>query len=306
MLLVVADLAFADSRWCKGAIIGVATGLKLTPGLFIVYLLLTKRFRAAAVATTSFLATAAAGFAILPKQAIEFWSPHSLMSLSSRIGTAYVENQSFNGFFSRISATDAGSRPGWIISAAIGGIACMVIAVKAHQYCGEMGGMLVAAAATLLISPISWTHYWVWVIPAIAWLAYSIWTTDQGRRWKIPCLAGAYAIFLAYPLRIGHPGTWDPNLKLLPWGVIWLAPNDEGRERAWNQWWQPALGNLYIVIALIVLAATAVWLVRKRQPTISLPEPATPEPATPRTEEVAASEPESATSLTRIGPKPVD
>jgi len=47
--LVLYDLSRPDaSRW-KGAPIGLATGLKLTPAIFAVYLLLSRRYRAAAV-----------------------------------------------------------------------------------------------------------------------------------------------------------------------------------------------------------------------------------------------------------------
>ena len=54
MLLVVADLALPDRvRW-KGIGVGVATACKLVPGIFVVYLVLTRRFRAAAVACGAF------------------------------------------------------------------------------------------------------------------------------------------------------------------------------------------------------------------------------------------------------------
>ena len=45
---------------------GIAAGIKLVPLIFIPYLLLTRRFRQAAVAAAAFAATVAAGFIVLP------------------------------------------------------------------------------------------------------------------------------------------------------------------------------------------------------------------------------------------------
>ena len=67
MALIIWDLCQPDtrrsgaSRWWKGAGVGVAAGIKLVPLVFIPYLLLTRRFRAAAVACAAFAATVAAG-----------------------------------------------------------------------------------------------------------------------------------------------------------------------------------------------------------------------------------------------------
>ena len=60
MFIIVADLCLPDSRWWKGVGIGLAAGFKLTPLIFIPYLLLTRRYRAAAVAAATFALTIAA------------------------------------------------------------------------------------------------------------------------------------------------------------------------------------------------------------------------------------------------------
>ena len=66
MALVVWDLCQPDRRWWKGAATGLAAGIKLVPLLFIVYLVLTRRFRQAAVAVAAFAVTVVIGFAALP------------------------------------------------------------------------------------------------------------------------------------------------------------------------------------------------------------------------------------------------
>jgi alpha-1,2-mannosyltransferase len=73
LAILLADLLQPDGRRWKGAGVGVAAGLKLTPAVFVVYLLVTGRRRAAAVATTAGAATVALGFAVLPSASWDFW-----------------------------------------------------------------------------------------------------------------------------------------------------------------------------------------------------------------------------------------
>ena len=56
MALIIWDQVQPDRRWWKGAGIGIAAGIKLIPLIFIPYLLLTRRFRQAAVASGTFAA----------------------------------------------------------------------------------------------------------------------------------------------------------------------------------------------------------------------------------------------------------
>ena len=76
MALIIWDLCQPDtaaSRWWKGAGVGIAAGIKLVPLIFIPYLLLTRRFRQAAVASGAFVATVAAGFVVLPADSAKWW-----------------------------------------------------------------------------------------------------------------------------------------------------------------------------------------------------------------------------------------
>ena len=73
MLLVVADLGLSDRNPLKGVGVGVAAACKLVPGIFVVYLLLTRRFRAAAVAVLTFAATTRAGWVLAPGESTAFW-----------------------------------------------------------------------------------------------------------------------------------------------------------------------------------------------------------------------------------------
>jgi alpha-1,2-mannosyltransferase len=269
MLMVVADLALDDERRFKGALIGLATGFKLTPGLFIIYLLLTRRFRAAALASASFLATAVAGFTFLPDQAREFWSPSGLMSLSARVDVWYARNQSMYGYLVRAFSAPDAARNLWLIAALLVAVAGLGMAAVLFRRCGEPSGMLTTALVTLLVSPISWTHYWVWVIPSLVWGAHEAWTRRRSCS-AIP-LAATAALFFAYPLRIDpSTGLWDEHRELLPGGVVSMVPQLARRELDWVPW-QQVLGNLYLIVGLAALVVVMDRLVISNQRSVSSP-----------------------------------
>src|SRR5689334_878806 len=62
-----------DRAWWQGAGTGLTAGVKLTPLIFVAYLALTGRLRAAGVAVAAFALTVAAGFAWLPGRSRTFW-----------------------------------------------------------------------------------------------------------------------------------------------------------------------------------------------------------------------------------------
>jgi hypothetical protein len=65
-LLIVGDLRRRDTARSKGALIGIAAGLKLTPLIFVPYLLFSRRARPAFVALGTFAAIIAVAYAALP------------------------------------------------------------------------------------------------------------------------------------------------------------------------------------------------------------------------------------------------
>src|SRR6202021_3509709 len=73
LALVVGDLALPDRIKGKGIGIGLAAGIKLTPLIFIPYLLFTRRIRAAAVSALTFGVTVGLGFALLRHAAAVYW-----------------------------------------------------------------------------------------------------------------------------------------------------------------------------------------------------------------------------------------
>jgi len=164
-LAVLYDLALPDtSRW-KGVAIGLAAGIKLTPAIFAVYLLLTRRYRAAATAAAVFAGTVAAGFAVLPASSEWFWAGE--FASPGRVSPVDdPANQSLLGVLSRTLHT-ADVLPLWLPLAAAVAATGLALAAAAGRRGDEAAGFSLCAVTGLLVSPISWTHHWVIAIPAL-------------------------------------------------------------------------------------------------------------------------------------------
>ncbi|MGW2251459.1 glycosyltransferase 87 family protein [Kitasatospora sp. NPDC001660] len=172
--LILWDLTRSDARRSKGLAIGIAAGIKLTPGLFAVYLLITGRVRAAFVAGLTFLGTFLIGAVALPDATWGFWTEY--LYDSSRVGkTEIVDNQSLRGAFARLLHT---ADPGTLATlgagaAAVAGLFVAAWAARSSRWLprAEAWGVCCAAVTAVLISPISWTHHWVWCVPVLVLLA---------------------------------------------------------------------------------------------------------------------------------------
>jgi alpha-1,2-mannosyltransferase len=162
---VLYDLSLPEGARAKGVMIGLAAGLKLTPAIFVAYLLVTGRGRAAATAAAAFAGTIAAGFAVLPADSAWFWagrfaSPGHVSPVQN------PQNQSLYGALARVMHT-AHVLPVWLpLAAAVAG-AGLALAAAASRRGDEALGFSLCAVTGLLISPISWIHHWVIVIPAL-------------------------------------------------------------------------------------------------------------------------------------------
>jgi alpha-1,2-mannosyltransferase len=162
---VLYDLSLPDTARRKGVMIGLAAGLKLTPAIFAAYLLITGRRRAAATATAVFAGTVAAGFAALPASSAWFWagpfaSPEHVSPVQN------PQNESLAGALARTVHT-ADVLPVWLPLAAAVAVTGLALAAAAARRGDEALGFCLCAVTGLLVSPVSWIHHWVIVIPAL-------------------------------------------------------------------------------------------------------------------------------------------
>ncbi|MDQ6772061.1 MAG: glycosyltransferase 87 family protein [Candidatus Dormibacteraeota bacterium] len=169
LALIVIDLSLCDSSPVKGLGIGFATGVKLTPAFFVAYLLLTRRFRAALTSIAAFMLTIAVGFLLLPGDSLKYWSGTFLDG--RRVGSAQnVRSQSIQSLLARwLHSTEV--IPLWLGLDLAVAASVLGLAAWAHRRGDELLAACICGAGTLLVSPITWQHHWVWVVPILIWLA---------------------------------------------------------------------------------------------------------------------------------------
>lgn len=238
MGMVLIDLlALRRSRWC-GVLIGIAAGIKLTPLIFVAYLLITERQRAALMGVLSAAATVVVGWVLMPGPSSRYF--FHLMTDDRRIGApGFVANQSLNGLWTRFEGGYLPARHLWDVSAIVVLTVGLWTARRVHARLGEPHGLAIAAVTGLLVSPISWSHHWVWfVVPALI-LA---WTARQARSIWLGVLALAWSA----PFYIGP---------------FWLIAHRNYRAVAPVGWQRP-LADAYSLTALVALAAVAIWVAR--------------------------------------------
>ncbi|NUL07780.1 DUF2029 domain-containing protein [Streptomyces lunaelactis] len=196
--LVLWDLSRDKKAIGKGFALGVAAGITITPAVFIVHLLITGRVRAGLTALASFTGTVLLGALVLPLASVEFWTGRIFET--SRTGKVWiVDSQSLQGLFARLLHTpDPGAV--WLLAAAATAVAGLWIARRAP----ERWGVPAVAYTTLLVSPVSWSHHWVWCVPLLALLI------AEGRtrtaRWRSTPVRALPAPRAEYP-RTDEPST---------------------------------------------------------------------------------------------------
>ncbi|WP_326545677.1 mannosyltransferase [Mycolicibacterium sp. ND9-15] len=237
VLLVLAVLYAVYSKrwWLSGLLVGLAAGVKLTPAISGLYFLGARRWGAAAFSAVVFFATVGVSALVVGDQTRRYFT--ELLGDADRVGPVGTSfNQSWRGGISRILGHDAGYGP-----AVLAGIAVTaVLAVLAWRAIGgasdRLGAIVVVQLFGLLLSPISWTHHWVWLIPLMIWLLHG------------PLRARVGARVLGW-------GWLTLTLIGVPWLLSFAQPTIWVISRPWYLAWA---GLIYIVATLATLAWIAV------------------------------------------------
>jgi alpha-1,2-mannosyltransferase len=236
MALVAVDCLHPGPRWPRGALVGLAAAVKLTPMAFILFFLIRNDRRAASTAAVSFAAVTSAGFILDWHDSVRYWT--SVVFSTSRPGSpAFVSNQAISGVLARSGLDPHGqvASAAWLaLSAAV--VVVAVTGMRRALAGGEPACALsVNALAALLISPISWSHHWVWAAPALMCLAVT------GRR---------------HSWRGGVAAAWA-GLVLFEVSPMWLLPHSgTAGELGWA-WWEQVIGDTYMIFGAVVLVLAA-------------------------------------------------
>jgi Glycosyltransferase family 87 len=191
LTLVLIDFSRISRGHAAGIGTGVATAVKLVPGIFIVFFLVTRRWRDAAISAATFLACSGIGYLVDPSASRLYWT--KLFYDTSRNSIPYISNQSPYATVTRLfgGVSHVG---GWydVVPVALGILGLAIAATLAKRQ-DWLGAATVTGVTGLLVSPISWTHHWVWVLPALVLLMRG----GKGARIGAAC---AFLLFVLAPM----------------------------------------------------------------------------------------------------------
>lgn len=230
--LVVLDLLVIPHRY-RGLLVGVAAGIKLTPGVFVIYLLLKKDWASAARAAVGFMATIGIGFALSWSSSLSYWGGG--FAGLGRFGAMTVvgtHNQSLLAAALRLLGRPDVPPAGQVLLAIIGvglGAVAAFRSLHSGRPSAEVEAMAWVALGGLLGSPISWTHHWVWIIVVLAVLV------SRGERVK----AGLVLILF-----------WLP--------IVWMLYTGPNFQSLAFPWWKALLSGVYVFTGIALLLDAAI------------------------------------------------
>lgn len=216
LMLAVLWAAYSSRWWLSGLLVGVAAGIKLTPAIAGLYLLGVRRWGAAVFSAAVFLATVGASVLAAGDQTRYYFT--KLLGDAHRVGPIATSfNQSWRGGISRIVGHDAGYGPPVLAVLAVTAVTA-VLAWRALDGRDRLGKLLVVELFGLLLSPISWTHHWVWLVPLMIWAIHGPQRARHGARvvgwgWLALTIIG-----VPWLLSFAQPTIWQVNR---PWYLAW-------------------------------------------------------------------------------------
>ncbi len=234
-----------------GVMTGIAGAIKLTPLIFLAHLLFTRRQRGALNGLTAFGACTVGALVLDPHASLEYWTKDVFHA--SRAGALFgVSDQNIYSALSRLTHAPVSGGVLWAVTIPVA-VTGLVIAASAHRRLSPMAGVLACAAVGLLVSPITWSHHLVWVVPAIVWLAFAEDAPSRGVRRAL----AAAVLFWAAPIWWA-PTTWWPSVR-----------PPELHENGW----QLLVANSFVIALVSFLAsmATLVWRRSRRSIPATLP-----------------------------------
>jgi alpha-1,2-mannosyltransferase len=232
LLMFAVLLAVVTRRWwAAGLLVGLAAGLKLTPAVAGLYLAGARRWLAVLCSAVVFAATVAVSVVVGGAQARFYFT--DLLGNAERIGVVNTPmNQSLRGVVGYLEGHDV--RLGPVLVVAV--VATAALSALAWWRIGPadaLGRIVVVMTFGLLISPVSWTHHWVWMLPLTMWLVLG--PPRRGAR-----IVGWAWVVLAY---LGPP-----------WLVTFAAA---GGHLVGRPWYAEVAGSLYVLAAVATLAYVA-------------------------------------------------
>lgn len=187
MALVILDLVPRKRVLPQGSLIGIAAAIKITPLAMLLFFLLRRDFRAILVAGASALLATGVAALIRWDATVDYFSTVLLgMGTDSEFGvsTVYQSNSSLKGMLMRWWTSDAALDANstltnviWLVAALLTIVLGGWLMVALFRRDMLVDAALVNALIMLLISPVSWSHHWIWltlILPVLAWRCLTV------------------------------------------------------------------------------------------------------------------------------------
>ena len=282
LVAVFVDLVLVPARY-RGVLIGIVTAVKLLPVIFLIWLLARREVGAVIRVAVTFVALTLLAWALWPHASAQYWF-HILPSgkdvdfvvnatnVSTSHGRWYfgvgrVANQSLRGLLARPPFLWPGTFP-WIVLALLVLAVGVVVTYTILRRSGDRDllAFVVLALTTVLASPVSWVHYWVFAVlcPFVAVLE---WRRDRVIAAASLVLTVATCANLEDPRLSGHFLLGAQFARVAPIEVF-------------------VVRNLYVLAGIVFLTVVAVRTRRMRTAeavqVAAVPERAQDAPAPPR------------------------
>jgi alpha-1,2-mannosyltransferase len=257
MTLVLADCVTRRTPWPRGLLLGLAIALKLTPAVFLVFFVLRRDIRAVLTTMASFVLATLLAFALAAGDSWEYWT--ATVHDTDRIGTPTLNtNQNIAGMLARLGVTGGTHFVLWTLACfAVLGVTVWAGRRVLRTAAGNPTDgpavvltLICVALFGLVVSPVSWSHHWVWALPTV------VATAVVGYRRRSAALAAVTAAGLA----------------LMIWTPIDLMAEHHELEASW---WRQLVGCSYLWWAIATIVVIGLTMYRpvspRRSPDNGLP-----------------------------------
>lgn len=173
-----------------GVLVGIATAIKLTPGLFLIFFLFTKRWAEALWACVAGAVSTALAAVFFTDDVWRFFT-HTLWDLSDRVALGENFDTPGNNSIQGVAAFIDIS--GWPVTLIVGiiAVAGLGAAIYTSRNLGLIPALLIIGMLSPLLSPVSWIHHFIFLLPGIVYLWYR---SDHRWRWALAIIIAALLI----------------------------------------------------------------------------------------------------------------
>ncbi|OLT50426.1 hypothetical protein BJF89_10900 [Corynebacterium sp. CNJ-954] len=224
VLMVTADLLGYTPRWLRGAGVGLAAGIKITPAAYALVFLVSRRWGDLARSAGTFLLTVVLGWVMRPTESLFYWTEEFFNG--DRGGPPeFNANQAITGLLAKAGMDGELAQtvmiPGLLVIAVLSGWAAWRL-VRAGR---PVTTLLLLILAVSISAPVAVTHHWTGIIVAVGLLVSLVLGVEGQSRDRLTLVA--VSVLLAANLLLDNSvGTREPLYRMFEGN--WLLENVQG------------------------------------------------------------------------------